>query len=88
MNWLAWAKLTESKKNERLGFRDLNAFNTALLYKQVWRLLTKPNLLMSKAMKKKYFPKVDIFQAESRAKESWIWKSWNEAKFLFKEGSS
>ena len=39
------------KNADGLGFKDLEAFNKALLGKQVWRLLTKPNLLVSKVLK-------------------------------------
>lgn len=68
-----------------MGFRDLEAFNTALLCKQIWRVITRPNLLMSKVMKHKYFPKGDIFEATSKAGDSWIWKSWNDSKSLLTE---
>ena len=31
-----------------LGFRDLEILNLALLAKQIWRVITNPNLLVSK----------------------------------------
>lgn len=37
-------------------------------------------------MKSRYFPKTDIFQATTKARDSWLWKSWNEAKNLIREG--
>jgi hypothetical protein len=40
-----------------LGFRDISAFNEALLAKQGWRLMTNPDSLISKVLKAKYFPK-------------------------------
>lgn len=61
MHWLPLEQLIEAKKAGGLGFRDLEAFNTTLLGKQVWRLITKPNLLMARVLKCKYFPKIDIF---------------------------
>ena len=47
----------ESQQQEAfrdLGFRDLEAFNEALLAKQLSRILTSPNLLMSKVIRAKY----------------------------------
>ncbi|KAL0388310.1 UNVERIFIED_CONTAM: hypothetical protein Sradi_2712800 [Sesamum radiatum] len=51
-------KIHCSRKLEEggLGFRSLKAFNTALLAKQLWRLLTKPRCLLSQALKAKYYP--------------------------------
>lgn len=88
MHWNAWDTITEAKEKGGLGglgFKDLQAFNVALLCKQVWRLIIKPNLLMSKVLKQKYFPKDDLFQVKSKVGDSWMWKSWIEAAFLLKK---
>lgn len=53
MHWIPWEKFIEAKETGELGFRDLEAFNMALLSKQVWRLIPKPNLLMSQVMRSK-----------------------------------
>lgn len=56
--------MIESKERGSLGFKDLQTLNDALLAKQIWRLITKPNSLISKVLKQKYFLKGDLFQAK------------------------
>lgn len=86
IHWVAWRKMTESKEEGGLGFKDLQSFNDALLAKQLWRLITKPNSLMSRVLKQKYFPKANLFQAKIPTNASWLWRSWTTARYLLQEG--
>lgn len=51
-------------------------------------MITKPNLLLSKVLKCKYFPNSSFLQVTSKQKDYWLWKSWVEAKQLIAEGCS
>lgn len=79
MHWIGWRKMTEKKSTGGMGFRDLQKFNKALLAKQVWRLITQPNLLVSKVLKAKYYPKESIFNCNVPRNASWLWQSLSTA---------
>ena len=44
---MSWRKLYKSKLKGSMGFRNLQAFNLAMLEKQGWRLLINPNSLVA-----------------------------------------
>ena len=48
IHWRSWDKLTIAKKKGDMGFRDLRAFNLAMLAKQGWRLMPEKESLFYK----------------------------------------
>ena len=86
LHWRSWSNISLDRNSGRLGFKDLGAFNTVLLGKQVWRLLTQPNLLVSKVLKTKYHPKDFIFKCKVPDNASWIWKGLMGARNLVEKG--
>lgn len=86
IHWLAWEKLTLPKKKGRLGFRDLHLFNIAMLARQAWRLLIKPDTLCGQVLKAKYFPEGNVLQAILKDEISYTWRSILKGVELLKDG--
>ncbi|CAN0919033.1 LINE-1 reverse transcriptase homolog [Linum grandiflorum] len=85
ISWRKWKKLTVQKEHGGLGFRDLRGFNLAMLGKQAWRLLSKPDSLVARLYKAKYFPTRDILMAELGPKPSFAWRSlWSSLELVRK----
>ncbi|GER37118.1 RNA-directed DNA polymerase (reversetranscriptase)-related family protein [Striga asiatica] len=76
MHWKKWNAITIPKQDGGLGFHDILLFNEALILKQIWRVATKPNLLVSKVLKGKYFPSTSILKAGTPQNASWMWRNW------------
>ena len=86
IHWLGWEKLTRTKREGGLGYKDLHAFNLAMLAKQRWRLLTKPDSLCARVMKARYFPNTSVLQAEYQNGISYAWRSVLKGINLLKQG--
>ncbi|XP_023895406.1 uncharacterized mitochondrial protein AtMg00310-like [Quercus suber] len=71
--WVAWEKLCTPKEEGGLGFRDLKAFNLALLAKQGWRIQQNTNSLAHKVLKAKYFADRTFKEAQLGRGPSYIW---------------
>ncbi|XP_012842424.1 PREDICTED: uncharacterized protein LOC105962657 [Erythranthe guttata] len=63
IHWIKCPDMCLSKGCGGLGFRNLDAFNPALLAKQVWHLLVSPDSLLGRIYKARYHPQSDIFGA-------------------------
>ena len=70
-----------------MGFRDLKAFNLALLAKQGWRIHQSPNSLIHRVLKAKYFMNSSFMDAQVGKNPSYIWRSILAAKLVIKKGA-
>lgn len=72
--WVSWEKLTQPKSLGGLGFRDIQAFNQALLAKLAWRLITAPDCLFSRIILGKYCHKTSFLKVETNTSISHKWR--------------
>ena len=63
-----WKKLCTPKDKGSMGFRDLRAFNLALLAKQGWRIQQNQNSLVHRIFKAKYFAMNSFLEAQIRSR--------------------
>ena len=84
---MKWCKLCKSKEDGDIGFRDLHAFNLALLAKQEWRLSHNSESLFYRVFKEKYFPTRSFLNAKIGSNLSFIWRSFLGAEDIVREWS-
>jgi hypothetical protein len=63
------------KKEGGLGFRDIHAFNLAMLANQCWRLGDKLDPLCARILKAKYYPNTSVLEAKPKSGMSYTWRS-------------
>ncbi|KAL0403748.1 UNVERIFIED_CONTAM: hypothetical protein Sradi_2015600 [Sesamum radiatum] len=64
----------------------MKAFNKAMLAKQGWRLVTRPNALLSQLLRAKYFPGSTFLDAQMGPRPSLTWRSLIGARDLLIRG--
>ena len=86
VTWMSWDRLIKQKSQGGIGFRKLHKFNLALLGKQSWWLLTKPESLIAKVLKARYFPSCFVLDALLGANPSYTWRSIYASIYFLKKG--
>ena len=87
IHWINWKKLCSPKVKGRMGFRDIQAFNVALLAKQAWRLIHHTHSLFYQVYKARYFPNCSFLEAELGHNPSYVWRSLLAARDIIRAGS-
>ena len=67
--------MCKPKVDGGMGFKDLRAFNLALLAKQGWRLFQNLGSLTHRILKARYFPDSNFMEAQLGLKPSYTWRS-------------
>lgn len=69
-----------------IGFWNVEDFNTVLIAKQLWRLITVPDSLFAKVFKGRYFRKLDPMDPIRPYMPSYGWRSILSAGHLVNKG--
>lgn len=75
MCWVSWEKMTKSKQDGGLGFRDVKNFNSALLGKLGWRIIQKPDCLLARVLLGKYCHSSNFLRVKCPSNASHGWRS-------------
>ncbi|KAL0285580.1 UNVERIFIED_CONTAM: hypothetical protein Scaly_2814500 [Sesamum calycinum] len=86
IHWLSWKKMCILKALGGMGFRDLHAFNLAMLSKQVWRILLFPNSFSVKFFVLDIFMTERCFSAKRGWNPSFTWRSLQAAIDIVRGG--
>ncbi|XP_010495441.1 PREDICTED: uncharacterized protein LOC104772536 [Camelina sativa] len=86
MHWIAWERLCCSKQLGGLGFKSVDDFNTALLAKQLWRLIEYPDSLFARVFKSRYYRNSDPMDPIRSYSPSYGWRSIVSARSLVNKG--
>uniref|UniRef100_A0A0A9GKT5 Uncharacterized protein n=1 Tax=Arundo donax TaxID=35708 RepID=A0A0A9GKT5_ARUDO len=75
MHGQRWDHLTRPKRQGGMGFRVLPLLYLALLGKQGWRLMLKPDSLCARVLKGQCFPNTDFLSATRKKHSSHTWRA-------------
>jgi len=75
MHWMSWEHLNQPKHKRGMGFRDMRSFNLAMLGKQGWRLITRPNSLCARVLKGRYYHDTEFLRTTRKKHASSTWRA-------------
>jgi len=87
IHWMSWEKLSAPKIHRGMGFKDLAAFNLAMLGKQGWKFIMKPASLVARIFKARYFPSGSYLTTVVGHNPSYVWCSIMHARFVVRGGA-
>ena len=79
--------MCKSKLHNGMGFRDLQAFNLAMLAKQGWQILTNPDFLVAQVYRARHFPCDDILNSKKGCSPSYAWWSIHNSLKVIQKGT-
>ena len=77
--------MCKPKADGGMGFKDLKAFNLALLAIS-WRLSQNPSSLVHRVLKAMYFPESNFMEAQLGKRPSYTWRSLMAAREVLDRG--
>ncbi|KAL0361161.1 UNVERIFIED_CONTAM: putative mitochondrial protein [Sesamum radiatum] len=85
-HWVSWKRMCLPREEGGMGFRELKMFNTAMLAKQGWRILKRPDSMLTRVLKGKYFSSQCFLDAQLGTRPSLTWRSYIGARELLLSG--
>ncbi|XP_031120323.1 uncharacterized protein LOC116023462 [Ipomoea triloba] len=86
VRWLSWNRMSLSKSEGGIGFKNLHKFNVALLAKQGWRMLDNPESVVSRLYQSRYFNGKNFLEANLGTNPSYCWRSILARQAVLKRG--
>ncbi|XP_024200296.1 uncharacterized protein LOC112203585 [Rosa chinensis] len=86
IHWRSWERLCLTKQEGGMGFKNLYAYNLAMLAKQGWRIVTNPDSLIAQLYKARYFPHCSFWEAEMGEAPSFSWRSIMNGRQVLQAG--
>ena len=84
IHWIRWSKLCNPNDRGGMGFRDIHAFNLAMLKKQAWWLIQGSHSLFFRVYKVCYFPNCSFMEVEIGNNPSFVWSRLLETRDLIR----
>lgn len=81
---MSWDSLTQRKSDGGLGFREIQDFNTKMLAKNAWQILTSPDCLLARLLLRKYCYNSSFLTSSCPASASHGWRGVVEGLNLLK----
>lgn len=81
-----WDYLLQPKNKGGAGFCDFRMFNQALLARQAWRLLSRPDSLCAQVLKARYYPHGNLVDTVFLGNASSSWQAISHVLDLLKKG--
>uniref|UniRef100_A0A452Y891 Uncharacterized protein n=1 Tax=Aegilops tauschii subsp. strangulata TaxID=200361 RepID=A0A452Y891_AEGTS len=86
VHWMSWERMIKPKRGGGIGFKDMRLFNQALLARQAWRLIQRPNSLCARIVKSKYYPNGKLLDTVFASNASPAWRGIEHGLELLKAG--
>ncbi|KAL0723200.1 hypothetical protein Bca4012_037799 [Brassica carinata] len=86
MAWVSWDRMATPNCVGGFGFRELETFNDALLAKLGWRIMNKPDALLSRVLKGKYFWDCSSLEISPKQASSHGWVGIMQGKTVLESG--
>ncbi|XP_050222174.1 uncharacterized protein LOC126672268 [Mercurialis annua] len=86
IHWSKWRVMCRAKCRGGMGFKDLVCFNKSMLAKQGWNLITKPESLLARVLRWRYYKDGNFMSAQCPRSSSYTWRSIIWAREILQNG--